>query len=39
MKEAWKKFKEGKWNKGIDVEDFIQQNYKGYEGDESFLAL
>lgn len=37
MKEAWKKFKEGKWNKGIDVEDFIQQNYKGYEGDESFL--
>lgn len=37
MKE-WKGFKEGKWTKEIDVRDFIQRNYKPYEGDENFLA-
>ncbi|HZI46182.1 MAG TPA: formate C-acetyltransferase [Pyrinomonadaceae bacterium] len=26
------------WQKEINVRDFIQQNYKPYEGDESFLA-
>ena len=25
------------WKEGIDVRDFIQKNYKLYEGDESFL--
>mgnify|MGYP001462557178 CR=1 FL=1 len=24
---AWKDFKGGKWQKGIDVKDFIDQNY------------
>ncbi len=28
----------GLWQKEIDVRDFIQQNYKPYDGDESFLA-
>lgn len=35
---AWKGFKEGSWSTSINVEDFIQRNYKPYEGDESFLA-
>ena len=36
--EQWKKFKEGNWTKSIDVRDFIQKNYKQYNGDDSFLA-
>ncbi|MDO5394034.1 MAG: formate C-acetyltransferase [Mycoplasmatota bacterium] len=36
--EQWKNFKEGNWTKTIDVRDFIQKNYKQYNGDESFLA-
>src|SRR3954447_8073687 len=35
---AWKGFAEGMWQKKIDVRDFIQQNYKPFDGDESFLA-
>ena len=35
---AWSGFRRGLWQKGIDVRDFIQQNYAPYEGDESFLA-
>lgn len=31
-------FKPGRWNKEIDVRDFIQQNYTPYSGDESFLC-
>jgi formate C-acetyltransferase len=31
-------FRGGLWQKGIDVRDFVQQNYEPYEGDESFLA-
>ncbi len=31
-------FKPGKWNREIDVRDFIQKNYTQYDGDESFLA-
>lgn len=31
-------FAEGKWNKEIDVRDFILANYTPYDGDESFLA-
>ena len=34
----WKNFKEGNWTTSIDVRDFIQKNYKQYNGDESFLA-
>ncbi len=35
---AWKDFTGGKWEREIDVRDFIQRNYLPYEGDESFLA-
>lgn len=37
MKKEWENFKEGNWNKTIDVESFIQQNYKLYDEDETFL--
>jgi formate C-acetyltransferase len=32
------KFNSGKWNREINVRDFIQRNYVPYDGDESFLA-
>lgn len=35
---AWRGFVEGKWNKRIDVRDFINRNYRLYTGDESFLV-
>ncbi|HEX2925624.1 MAG TPA: formate C-acetyltransferase [Ruminiclostridium sp.] len=31
-------FKPGKWQNSIDVQDFIQNNYSPYDGDESFLC-
>lgn len=34
----WHGFKEGFWQREINVRDFIQQNYEPYEGDQSFLA-
>src|SRR4051794_16459816 len=34
----WEGFQGGLWQKEINVRDFIQQNYRPYEGDESFLA-
>ncbi len=34
----WNGFKGGAWQNEINVRDFIQQNYKPYEGDDSFLA-
>jgi len=34
----WEGFNPGLWQSGINVRDFIQQNYTPYEGDESFLA-
>ena len=34
----WNGFKGGAWQNEINVRDFIQQNYKAYEGDDSFLA-
>src|SRR5262252_3536380 len=34
----WAVFQPGLWNTEINVRDFIQQNYKPYEGDGSFLA-
>ncbi len=36
--EQWNGFKEGAWQNEINVRDFIQQNYKEYTGDGSFLA-
>lgn len=34
----WQGFNPGLWQSGINVRDFIQQNYTPYDGDESFLA-
>ena len=36
--DEWKNFKGGRWEKEIDVRDFIQNNYTPYEGDDSFLV-
>lgn len=36
--EQWQGFNEGKWDKKIDVKDFIQKNYTLYEGEDDFLA-
>ncbi|WP_269527118.1 formate C-acetyltransferase [Coraliomargarita parva] len=35
--DAWRSFSEGAWQDSIDVRDFIQKNYKPYDGDYSFL--
>lgn len=35
---AWEGFKGVKWQKGIDVANFIEMNYDEYTGDESFLT-
>jgi len=37
-KECWKGFNGEVWKREINVRDFIQRNYKPYDGDESFLA-
>ncbi len=36
--ENWKDFKSGIWQEKIDVRNFIQNNYKEYTGDDSFLS-
>lgn len=33
----WEGFKKSVWNNEINVSDFILNNYKAYDGDESFL--
>ena len=33
----WEGFEGRLWKEGIDVREFIQNNYKPYDGDESFL--
>jgi formate C-acetyltransferase len=38
MFEQWQEFNSGNWMNEIDVRDFIQKNYRPYEGNESFLA-
>ena len=38
MDNAWRKFKKDLWDKEINVKNFIETNYKTYNGDESFLA-
>lgn len=35
--EQWNGFKGRLWKEEINVRDFIQNNYKSYDGDESFL--
>lgn len=35
---AWDGFKGVKWQKNIDVANFIEMNYEEYTGDESFLV-
>ena len=32
MKEQWQGFKGSKWQDEVDVRDFIQNNYKPYDG-------
>ncbi|QIB68955.1 formate C-acetyltransferase [Aminipila butyrica] len=34
----WRTFKEGNWNETVDVRDFIQKNYRPYDGNADFLA-
>ncbi len=38
MMPEWAGFTDGKWSQEINVRDFIQKNYKPYEGDKDFLA-
>ena len=38
MKVEWNGFTPGKWEKEINVRDFIQKNYTPYDGDDSFLV-
>jgi len=35
---AWRSFRAGIWQSGIDVRDFIQKNYTPYSGSASFLG-
>ena len=36
--EEWNGFNHGVWKREINVRDFIQKNYKPYDGDDKFLA-
>ena len=38
MREQWKDFVPGVWEKEINVRDFIQKNYTPYDGGDEFLA-
>ena len=38
MSSPWRGFIPGIWQKEINVRNFIQQNYKPYDGDEAFLS-
>ena len=38
MRPEWTDFVGGKWEKEINVRDFIQKNYTPYDGDDTFLA-
>ena len=35
----WEKFKGENWKKQVDVSDFIQNNYRFYEGNDEFLEV
>jgi len=36
--DSWQGFTKGLWQEKIDVRDFIQQNYRPYNGDDNFLT-
>ena len=36
--DAWRSFKGEEWKNSIDVSSFIDNNYKEYKGDDSFLS-
>lgn len=36
--EQWKDFQEGKWQREVNVSDFIHNNVTSYEGDDAFLV-
>src|SRR5215831_958305 len=38
VKEAWRGFKPGLWQRDVNVRWFLQQNYTPYDGDDKFLA-
>lgn len=38
MANAWNGFKDGSWQKGVDVSNFIKLNYSEYTGNASFLV-
>jgi len=38
MREEWRSFNEGRWQKTVDVFDFIKSNYEEFKGDDSFLT-
>lgn len=38
MKAEWRNLKGHAWKTEVDLRDFIQNNYTGYDGDESFLT-
>ena len=38
MREEWRDFVPGVWEKEINVRDFIQKNYTPYDGGDEFLA-
>ena len=38
MREEWNGFQDGEWAREINVRNFIQNNYKAYDGDDSFLV-
>ncbi len=38
MKAQWFNFLAGEWQNTVNVQSFIQTNYRPYEGDESFLT-
>lgn len=37
-RKEWEGFSGRIWKEEVNVRDFIQHNYKPYDGDESFLA-
>ena len=38
MTQAWQDFKGSRWQREVDVRNFIQKNYTPYTGDDSFLV-
>ena len=38
MKQEWRNFRPGDWQREINVRNFIQKNYTPYDGNDLFLA-